>query len=89
MLLPPAWTSATWTIWPSGLERLRHCPEPAPPAVPPLSGRKPSGAGAHTYHVQRPAALMDEVGVEHHGGPPENPQICRGHNSTVRRLGQG
>lgn len=29
----------------------------------------------HSVHIQRPAALLDAVCVEHHSSPPENPQI--------------
>lgn len=63
-------------------------PETALPPVPLLSGRKPEKTGVRTYHVQRPAALMDAVCVQHHSCPPENPEICRWHNHMVRRLSQ-
>lgn len=71
------WTSATLghlalLVWGA----LCDYPEPAPPAVLLLSGRRPRHAGTHTYHIERPAALLDAVCVEHHSGPSENSQIC-------------
>lgn len=51
-----------------------------------LSGRGPRDPRTCTYHIQRPAALLDAVGVEHHSGPPEHFPICWRHNRMVRRL---
>lgn len=72
---------------------LSHCPKPGPPPAPPLSGSRPKNTGACTYHIQRSAALLDTVHVEHHNSPPEDPQICVDtitwwkHTEKIRILG--